>query len=105
MADSNVASGCPAEVAGPVLAILSRAMLWIRVAGWNNRPEYCAIEADHIHILPSLLPSYSRELLEHYLEVTRPSYLDQLGESQDLEASAFQPMWVELERYLGRRPG
>ena len=104
MADLETAGGCPVEVAGPVLRILSVAILYIRGTGWNNLSKCCAIEADHIHNLPSLLRSYSRECLEHYLDVERPSYIREVGERQDMDAEKFRPMWVEQERYFGREP-
>jgi hypothetical protein len=84
--------------------ILGRAILAIRVAGRNRAPDCCAIEADHIHNLPNLLRSYHRELLEYYLDVERPSYLEQLRRVRDTDAEVYRPMWCELERCLGRDP-
>jgi hypothetical protein len=104
MADSDMAVGCPPEVADPVARILYKAIVTIRGAAWNNMSTYCAIEADHIHNLPSLLRGYSRECLEYYLDVERRGYIRDLEELQDMDAEVFRPMWVELERYLGREP-
>jgi hypothetical protein len=106
MAISDTAGGCPAEVAGPVLRILSEAIKIIRIASRNNESKYCAIDANHIHNLPGLLRCYSRGSLEYYLDAERTSYIHELGELgrfQDM-AEQFRPMWVELERYLGREP-
>jgi hypothetical protein len=104
MADSDMAVGCPPEVADPVARILYKAIVTIRGAAWNNMSKYCAIEADHIHNLPSLLRGYSRDCLEYYLDVERRGYIRDLEELQDMDAEVFRPMWVELERYLGREP-
>jgi hypothetical protein len=106
MAEQDMADGCPSEVAGPVLSILYWAILTIRGAGRNNQSRYCAIEANHIHNLPGLLRSYSREALKYYLDIERPSYIRDLEELPNMGSvtEEFRPMWAELERYLRREP-
>ena len=90
---------CPDEVARVALEIIRNAVLSIRVAGWQHDVEYCALEADHIHNLPSLILSYSKEKLEYYLNIERPCYVDKIKERSG-NPEAFRAQWEKLEQFL-----
>jgi hypothetical protein len=84
---------CPPEVARVVLQILEVALLQIRASGWADDSGRCALEADHVHNLPSLLKNYSDELLRFYWEVERPAYIKRCA-PEDLQA--YEPLWASL---------
>jgi hypothetical protein len=86
---------CPPDLAKILAAILRTGVLRIRNSGWDGRR--CAIEADHLHNLPTLLADYSPEALRYYWEVERPSFLSQIaGES----VAGFEAPWGQLERWM-----
>ena len=100
MADQTEFSRCPDEVAQAVLEIIRWAVLSIRNAGWRGDAKYCAIEADHIHNLPSLLSDYQPDKLDYYLRIERPSYISQVREElSSVNAEAYQAQWQRLEQY------
>ena len=85
---------CPPDVAEVLLEILKHGLLRIRQAGAAGESRCCAVEADHLHDLPELLNAYSPELLRHYWEVQRPSYMSQAEASFSL----FGALWERLAR-------
>jgi hypothetical protein len=85
---------CPDEIAEVVLEMLQVGLLRIRSLGWDKNPIRCAVEADHLHNLPSLLKNYSPDLLKYYLEVERPCYIQAMP--PDDERAAFSPLWERL---------
>jgi hypothetical protein len=84
---------CPPDVARVVLQILEVAVLQIRARGWNGDGLRCALEADHVHNLPSLLSSYSDELLRFYWEVERPTFMKRCAPG---DLTGYEPLWAEL---------
>lgn len=86
---------CPDEVADAVLEILRIAVLRIRAAGWAGNPDQCAVEADHIHNLPSLLTHFDLEALKYYWDVERPCYVERVE-----TPAAFQQQWERLATFL-----
>ena len=97
-------SRCPDEVRVAVVQILREGLLRIRRAAGAADAGLCFIEADHLHNLPTLLESYSEELLRFYLEVERKAYVNQLGrhvarDTHHQDVRQLQPHWAALERY------
>jgi hypothetical protein len=84
----------PNAIISPVLGILDEAIIRIRSYGWASDPLRCAVEADHVHNLASLLMNYSPERLRYYLDVERKAYMKQ---SVGHDLAAFQPHWVQLD--------
>lgn len=68
-------------------------MLRIRASGWAGDSARCAIEADHLHNLPSLLRDYSPARLNYYWEAERSRYMAQ---STEADCALFKPLWDEL---------
>ncbi len=66
---------CPSEVAEVLREILGVGLLRIRSAGSAGDAGRCAVEADHIHNLPSLLADYSIDRLRYYWEAERPTFI------------------------------
>lgn len=86
---------CPPAIADLLLAILAEGVLRCRSAGWAGDAARCAIEADHIHNLPSLIEEFSPEALHYYWEVERPAYLQQTTVA-GISPATFEPFWQQL---------
>src|SRR5262245_57429376 len=84
---------CPPEIADILLNILESGLLTIRVLGWNGEADRCAVEADHLHNLPSLLADYRPEKLLYYWDVQRTIYIEE-------SPPEYQPVWEALWRRL-----
>jgi hypothetical protein len=91
---------CPDEVAEAVLNIMENAVLSIRLAGHGKNPEYCAVEANHIHNLPGLILRYRKEKLEYYLDAEVPGYVERLKQWTDTSPNAFEEQWRKLTEFL-----
>jgi hypothetical protein len=75
-----------------LLEILKVGLLRIRAAA--DRAE-CALEADHLHNLPSIIQSQRPELLQYYLTAEQPGFA---RNARDVEQ--FTPLWDELRRLV-----
>lgn len=91
---------CPAEVADAITSILRESILLIRMAGNGDDADYCAVEANHIHNLPSLLRSYNRSRLERYLTWAQTAYASGFQKRFDRPPTMFMSEWERLENYL-----
>jgi hypothetical protein len=87
---------CPHQIADCLLDIITIGLLNIRSAADQNQTQRCYSEADHIHNVPSLLKSFSYDLLKFYLTVERQSYSDQTPEQH---RRIFEPAWRDLEKF------
>jgi hypothetical protein len=54
------------EIEAQLLKILSHGLLRIRALGYEGNAKACAIEADHLHNLPSLITNFESERLSYY---------------------------------------
>jgi hypothetical protein len=93
---------CPVEIALPILQIIRIGLLNIRSFGWSGKASRCAAEADHLHNLPQLLESYSRQSLDYYLDVEQPIFVKEAsGEGIDefhVHWDALRAIRVSMER-------
>lgn len=94
---------CPPILANTLLAILTEGLLRCRQAGWANDPGRCAVEADHLHNLPSLLREYSPDLLRYYWDVERPAYIRAVDAS-GIGTAGFEHLWEQLREHVERGP-
>jgi hypothetical protein len=94
---------CPKPIADLVLAILTHCLLSTRAAGWGGKAAQCAIQADHVHNLPSLLADYRPELLDYYWKVQRACYIKKCMEA-GVSIASLEPIWQELSKYLPDQP-
>jgi hypothetical protein len=89
---------CPPEISEILLKILETGLLRIRTLAWAGQVDRCAIEADHIHNLPSLLADFSPERLTYYWGIERPSYIARI---LDDELEDWERLWRRLQPYVG----
>jgi hypothetical protein len=93
---------CPSEIAGVLLQILETGLLRTRARAWAQDTERCALEADHIHNLPTLLADYSPDLLRFYWETERRAFMEQ---SSAADRTGFEPLWNKLAPHIERLSG
>lgn len=93
---------CPAEVADAITSILRESILLIRAAANAGDIDYCGVEANHIHNLPSLLRNFDRAKLERYVTWARTGYHDEFRRRFDREPSMFVEEWERLVAYLDK---
>ena len=86
---------CPHEVASILLRLLTLGIL--RIRSFAGDPDRCFAEADHLHNLPGLISHHSEAALLYYWRVERPSFRDQLADS---DREVFEELWRELEPHL-----
>ena len=92
---------CPPEVVDIMLEILQAGLLRIRARGWADDSPGSAVEADHLHNLPTLLLHYSPELLRYYWDVERPAYLSRVEPGAAL---VFDSLWTRLKPFISPEP-
>ncbi len=85
---------CPPAIAEIVCEILRIGLLRIRILEDADR---AALEADHLHNLPSLLVNYKPELLDYYWQVERPCFIAR-GRHEDVQG--FEPLWQALAKHI-----
>jgi hypothetical protein len=88
---------CPPEITEIVAEILRTGLLRIRILGWNQNPDRCAVEADHLHNLPALLSAYKPELLDYYWNAERVSFIQK---SSREDVAQFEPLWQALASHV-----
>ena len=89
------------------IRILEHGLLRLRDAGLLGMTEYCAIEAEHLHNLPSLIGEANERRHEYYFEKERPYYLERVNRSVpgfDLTLRRYEECWQEL-RDLTKQSG
>jgi hypothetical protein len=84
---------CPPEIAEIVCEILRTGLLRIRALRDADR---CALEADHLHNLPSLLANYKPELLDYYWRAERVRFIER---SAPEDVQDFTPLWKALANH------
>jgi hypothetical protein len=87
----------PRDLISLLSSMLSHGLLLIRAAGSQGRSDLCALEADHLHNLPTLMASSSPRELVHYWDVERPAYIDHAPESH---RASWMPFWAALEPHV-----
>ena len=102
MASETYCENCPADVADALTSILRESILLIRMAGSSGDADYCAVEANHVHNLPTLLRSYDRAKLQRYLTWAQTSYISDFRERFHRQPTMFTPQWQRLEDFLKR---
>ena len=80
---------------GAYLEILQHGVLSIRSCAWNNQVELCAIEADDLHNIPSLLDETNEERHLYYIDAERAIYLDRLRSSGMTEYLATRHLYYD----------
>jgi hypothetical protein len=65
------------------LDLLHRGLVLLRNFTRNGRLEFCPIETEHLHEIPTLIGEANERRHVYYLHGTRPLYLRQLRELGD----------------------
>ena len=90
----------PPNIQASVLRILKLGLLNIRSYAEGGELERCAIEANHLHNIPSLLDHFSVELLKFYLDIEMPQYVRETN-NQVLEE--FRRSWIEMADWISQQ--
>ena len=91
---------CPARIEPTILEIVRCALLNIRSSGWDSNAAECALEADHVHNLPTLILDYSDGAVKYYLGPCREQYIRGMQNNDTGALQRFQPLWDQLERLV-----
>ncbi len=81
------------------IRILQYGLQRLRDAGLLGMIEYCTIEAEHLHNLPSLIGEANERRHEHYFEKERLYCLDRVDRSVpglDFTLRRYEECWQEL---------
>ncbi len=87
---------CPDELLDALAEVLATAVLRIRAAAYQNDSARCAVEADHVHNLPTLLRRCHIDRVRFYWNTERTSFLEQ---SPGIDTAGFQAAWNTISRY------
>jgi hypothetical protein len=82
------------------LQILTYGLIGLRAAARNGESDYCAVEAEHLHNLPSLVGEPNELRHEYYYEKERTLYLERVDRSitgVEVTLMLFERLWAELE--------
>lgn len=79
------------------MQIVRDGILSARLAGWGDRAQLSALEANHVHNLPDLLREYAPEKLEYYWSIERPAYIKEFFAEAGEEPKRFLEYWKQLE--------
>ncbi len=87
------------------IRILEHGLLRLRDASLLRMVEYCAIEAEHLHNLPSLIGEANERRHEYYFEKERPCYLERVDRfvpGLDFTLRRYEECWQELRELVGQ---
>jgi hypothetical protein len=86
------------------LQILQYGLIGLRAAAKAGESDYCAVEADHLHNLPSLVGEPNELRHEYYYEKERTLYLERVDRSitgVEVTLMLFERLWAELGKLRG----
>lgn len=79
-----------------LLKIIEVGLLRIRVLGFDGRARECAVEADHLHNIPTAIMLHSDALVKAYIDTDVPC----LRSNCTWSLEEFAPLWQQLESAL-----
>jgi len=79
------------EIRHILLGLIRIGLLRTRVFGWDGLAEDCALEADHLHNLPTIVQEPKTESLVYYYDVERPAFIQRAKDTME-----FEPGWNQL---------
>lgn len=83
------------------LDILAFGLNRLRDAALAGRVDYCAIESEHLHNIPSLIGEQNEERHRYYLQQERPLYLGRVDKTipgVDFILARYAELWSILEK-------
>jgi hypothetical protein len=90
----------PPIIQASLLRILKYGLLNIRYYSEGKNLERCAIEANHLHNIPSLIETFSVDLLKFYIDTEMPQYV---RETNNQVPEEFRRAWIALTDWLSQR--
>jgi hypothetical protein len=85
------------------IQILGHGLQRLRDSALLGMIEYCAIEAEHLHNLPSLIGESNERRHEYYFEKERPFYLERVDRSVpgiEFTLRRYEECWQKLQVLL-----
>lgn len=82
------------------LRILEFGLIGIRAAACAGKVEYCEIEAEHLHNLPSLIGEMNEKRHDHYFNIERVMYIERVDhtiEQIGFTLRRYDELWEELK--------
>jgi hypothetical protein len=86
------------------LEILGWGLCRIRDAASQGWSAYCAVEAEHLHNLPSLVQEANEHRHSYYFDSERTFYLERVDRTLpgvDMTLRRYASLWRELEQLRG----
>ena len=92
------------------LAILQFGLLALRASASAGHSNYCFVEADHLHNIPSLIGETNELRHDYYFNIERTSYLEKLdllipeiGSVSEIGFSwrRYEELWQRLRELRG----
>lgn len=81
--------------------ILHHGLLRLRDSAAGGHIQYCAVEAEHIHNVPSLIGEANEQRHLHYFRQEREQYLEHVDRSipgMDFTLRRYAGLWARLEK-------
>ena len=81
--------------------ILHHGLLRIRDSAALGHLQYCAIESEHLHNIPSLVGETNEKRHEHYFDKERNYYLERLDRTipnLDYTLRRYDELWAQLKQ-------
>ena len=77
----------------------------LRDAAVNGRIQYCAVEAEHLHNIPSLIGEPNELRHDYYFDAERAYYLERVERSEEIEfmLGRYAELWQQLEELRTRK--
>jgi hypothetical protein len=92
----------PPIIQASLLRILKYGLLNIRYYSEEKNLERCVVEANHLHNVPSLLETFSADLLKFYIDIEMPQYV---RETNNQAPEEFRREWIALTDWLSHQSG
>ena len=86
------------------LHILRFGLVRLRDAAGDGSAAYCAVEAEHLHNLPSLIGESNESRHDYYFDKERPLYLERVDRSVpgiEFTLARYSELWQRLSEMRG----
>jgi hypothetical protein len=90
----------PPFIQESLLRILKHGLLNIRYYAEGKNLERCAIEANHLHNIPSLLETFSVDLLKFYIDIEMREYV---RETNNQVPEEVRRAWIALTDWVSQQ--
>jgi hypothetical protein len=90
------------------LQLLGHGLIRLRDAASAGNADYCTVEADHLHNLPSLIGEPNQQRHDYYLDQERSLYLNRVDRSVlgiSFNLDRYSELWQRLFELRGAEQG